>query len=466
MRAASQETQEAMTQALSDGEQPILPQLCKLSALSTLALFADWSRPLLFNLFVSKNVRASPLEGDEAAFEMDCVSMAVMSLNIMAFATAYGFNGGVDSYAPVAFGAKKTIELHLILYRQLILLAILTAIILVLLCHADCWLVLVGQPQVSAERTTELLRLMALSVPGDLVYDCLGHWARSQQRQSLVTVCASIGTLINVSINLLLADPSNPLMGPIAAIVAQNTMLPCMLAFGLFRNGRRPIRAPMASVLDGLGDQLKTGIAQMCWFCAELWAWEVQVFEAAALGAGGAASYALCSSTYSFLIMIPCGVCSALTALVGEALGDNQPRRASKVLWMGCTYGVLMVSVYAIPLSICRNIYAQLVSGGVPAVEERVAIIVPIIMVTHYADGLFNTLKAWLVVRQHQTFGAVQSLLVYYCVGLPLGWWLSRPKDLDVAGLWLGLAVAVVLGVFACLGRVLLDLWELLPPKQ
>ena len=40
----------------------------------------------------------------------------------------------------------------------------------------------------------------------------------------------------------------------------------------------------------------------MIWTCAELWAWEVQIFEASHLGSGDTAAYSLLSTTYSVLI--------------------------------------------------------------------------------------------------------------------------------------------------------------------
>jgi len=42
------------------------------------------------------------------------------------------------------------------------------------------------------------------------------------------------------------------------------------------------------------------------------------------------------------------------------------------------------------------------------------------------AQGLFNVFKAWLTVRAKQAFGAVMSLVIYYCVGGPA--WSKSPS--------------------------------------
>jgi len=442
----------------------LFARLCTLSFWSTLSLFADWSRPLLFNLFVSRNIKASDLSEGDAAFQMDCVSMGIMSLNIVAFATAYGFNGAVDSLAPMAYGAGQSIELHLILYRQLILLVGLCAILMAILFHAEALLLFIGQPATVAARTGEILGLLAWSVPGDLAYDCLGHWARSQQRQSVVTSCAAAALGVNVAVNLLLADPAAPLFAPIASLIVQNVLLPVLLAASLFCK-RPPVTAPLSVVLSGIRKQCQIGVSQMCWNCAELWAWQVQVFEAGRLGAGAAASYALLSSSYAFLIMVPVGVYFGLTSMVGESFGLGMPEQARELLFMGCNLSVVLVLVYAVPLTMFRSSYAGLVSGGVPVVQEQVSAILPVILAMQVFDGLFNILKSWLIVRQHQLFGAVQSLVIYYAVGLPAGFWLAFKMDWGLKGLWCGLGLAVLLGVLVCGARVAQDIRELFLPK-
>ena len=69
----------------------------------------DWLRPIVFNIFVSRNVRASSMSTVAAEHEMDSVSLAIMSVNLLCFATAWGFNNGIDAFAPVAFGRSKRV---------------------------------------------------------------------------------------------------------------------------------------------------------------------------------------------------------------------------------------------------------------------------------------------------------------------------------------------------------------------
>ena len=54
---------------------------------ASLAAVADWTRPIVFNLYVSSNIKASVLTESEATLEEDAVGLAIMSLNLILFAT-------------------------------------------------------------------------------------------------------------------------------------------------------------------------------------------------------------------------------------------------------------------------------------------------------------------------------------------------------------------------------------------
>ena len=75
----------------------------------------------------------------------------------------------------------------------------------------------------------------------------------------------------------------------------------------------------------------------------------------------------------------------------------------------------------------------------------------------HFLDGLFNTFKQWLVLRRKQAFGATMSLVVYYCIGVPFGFYLALVRGWGLLGLWAGLGVAVLLGAIATGVQAIVD---------
>mmetsp|Transcript_57759 Transcript_57759/g.95467 ORF Transcript_57759/g.95467 Transcript_57759/m.95467 type:complete len:519 (+) Transcript_57759:24-1580(+) len=446
-------------------DRAILLDLLRLFAPAALSNLSDWLRPLIFNLFVSRNIKNSRLAVAEAALELDAVGLSVMSLNLLLFATAYGFNGAVDSYASIAFGMRDYRSLHALLLRQVLLLALLGILALTLLVSAETIFLRIGVDADLAARSAALLWLMGLAVPGDFLYDAISRWMRGQQLHGQVATCSCVALTLNLAVNLCLASQDEPTRAPVLALVAQNNFLPVLLIAAYLYSGvycskdgtdggksRWPSFQSCSSCIcvPAMWDQLRTGIAAMVWTCAEVWAWEVQVFEAQALGSGNAAAYTLLSSTFSLLICVfPVSVGSAASALIGEALGQGNVAHATRVLTTACILAMLLVAGYALLLTAQRTALARLLGGGVKLVTARYEEVLPLVLSMHLLDGLFNILKAWLTVRKQQAFGAGMTLFIYYGCGVPLGLWLAFPQRWGLIGLWTGLGLAVLLG---CIG--------------
>ena len=314
-----------------------------------------------------------------------------------------------------------------------------------------------------AQRASQILRLLIWTVPGDFAYDLLGRWFRAQQRHGLVGGVAAAGFVVNVLTNLALhrfsAGSGFVSFGPVLGLFLQNTLLACLLLGGVAR--MKLVKVPPLAVLSSSSAMLYTGISSMLWTCAELWAWEAQVFEADQLGFGRAASYALLSSIYSLLIMIPVGGSFALNALAGEALGKGDVVQSRRVTELGLAVACSSAVIYGAAVVLARRSVASIVCGGVHQVEADVIEALPVLMGMQVLDALFNNLKAWLILRKYQLSGAVMSVGIYYLFGLPLGFFLAFHRSYGVTGLWLGLAAALSLGVLISAALVIRDFRDL-----
>lgn len=392
-----------------------------------------------------------------------------MSLNLLLFATAYGFNGALDTHAPVAFGSDDRAELFACLARQLLLLGGLSIFAIFLFLHAESLLLAIGVRTPLAKRTAQLLHLMSMAVPGDFLYDCFARWMRGQQLHRFVSMCSVLALSVNLLVSLLERSPLDPTRGPLMALIAQNTILPVLLvaAYCWAPGGHRTSllaawqTRPSAVALFGppLWRQLRTAMAAMVWTCAELWAWEVQVFAAARLGTGNAAAYTLLSSTYALLIStFPVSLASAAGSLMGEALGLGTPQRARRLLDATCVLALLAVGGYTLPLYLGRASLAAMLCGGVEDVASAYADALPLVLSMHLLDGLFNVFKQWLVVRNRQGFGATMSIVIYYAIGVPAGLYLAFGRGWHLLGLWAGLGVSVALGALAAGVQATLDM--------
>jgi multidrug resistance protein, MATE family len=79
------------------------------------------------------------------------------------------------------------------------------------------------------------------------------------------------------------------------------------------------------------------------------------------------------------------------------------------------------------------------------AVVLLTASLLPIVAAFELFDGL-QVVSAGVLRGMGETRpAALANFVGFYVLGLPLGWWLSRPERFGLAGIWWGLA----LGLFA-----------------
>ena len=260
-----------------------------------------------------------------------------------------------------------------------------------------------------------------------------------------------------------------PTRAPIFALIAQNSLLPFLLLAAYANKGRGLLQArnsqPEVRVLGpALWEQLRIGIVAMLLMCLEMWAWEVQVFQAHYLGTGAIFAYTLLSSSYSLLLCIfPISVSNAASTLIYDALHAGDVRHAVRILRAACMLSTLLVALYGSLILTQRETVAKLLGAKVGDVVKKYVHALPLVISMHFLDGLFHQLKAWLTVRGQSALVAVMSLLVlYYAIGLPIGTWFTFTHGWGMLGLWSGLATSVFCGWLTITVQVIIDVGEAL----
>ena len=99
---------------------------------------------------------------------------------------------------------------------------------------------------------------------------------------------------------------------------------------------------------------------------------------------------------------------------------------------------------FALLFVVGRNVVALAFTPDA-AVVALAASVLPIVAAFELFDGLQGVGAGILRGMGETRPAALANFVGYYVLGLPLGWWLSRPERLGLAGIWWGLA----LGLFA-----------------
>jgi MATE family multidrug resistance protein len=155
-------------------------------------------------------------------------------------------------------------------------------------------------------------------------------------------------------------------------------------------------------------------------------------FGAEALG-GHQVAINLASLTF----MVPMGVGSAASVLVGHAVGEGDPPHARRVAASALLVGAGFMAACALVLLTAPRALAGFYSS-VPGVVAIAASLLPIAGVFQVFDGLQVVSAGVLRGAGDTRAPLIANVLGFWLVGMPVSLWLGFRTGLGVVGLWWG----------------------------
>jgi MATE family multidrug resistance protein len=156
------------------------------------------------------------------------------------------------------------------------------------------------------------------------------------------------------------------------------------------------------------------------------------------LGEVPAGAHAIAINVASLAFMVPLGLAMATTVRVGNAVGR---RSASDIAWAGAAGLALVLA-------------SQLVSAGVmfglprtiaglfstdPPVVALAGSLLALAAIFQFSDGIQALANGALRGLKDTAVPAAITVLAYWGIGFPVGWWLGIEQGLGPTGLWMGL---------------------------
>lgn len=195
--------------------------------------------------------------------------------------------------------------------------------------------------------------------------------------------------------------------------------------------------------------------------CLEMWSFELMVLLSGLLPNPELETSVLSISlnTAATVWMIPFGLSCAVSTRVSNELGAGDPETArlavGVVFVMAITEGILVGSV----LILIRNVWGYAYSDEVEVIRY-VAIMMPILAVSNFLDGLQCVLSGTARGCGWQKIGAYINLGSYYLVGIPAAVLLAFVFKIGGKGLWLGIICALVVQVLSLLTVTIRTNWQ------
>ncbi|HLQ86369.1 MAG TPA: MATE family efflux transporter [Salinisphaeraceae bacterium] len=168
----------------------------------------------------------------------------------------------------------------------------------------------------------------------------------------------------------------------------------------------------------------------------------------ALFGGTAVAAYQVAANFSGVTVMLPLGIALATTARVGQAAGA---RHMVEARFRGFVGVVLSMLIMIVPL-IMMGVFPHWVAGlytTEPDILALAASLLQLAVLFQLFDGLQVSAAGALRGYKDTRVPMLITLLAYWLVGLPLGWWLGFSRHGGPLGLWwaliVGLGVAAIL---------------------
>jgi MATE family multidrug resistance protein len=382
------------------------------------------------------------------------------------FNFALGVVWAVDPLVSQALGARDPAAAALGVQRGLVLAAVMGAIATLLCIPAEWVYRSLREPAEVIPRATAFVHISAPSLVPMLLFVALRQSLQAMKRTKALVAVVVFSNLLNAGLDwvFVFGHWGLPAMGAPGSALA-TTITRFLGLFALLAIARRdlePMLRPWRKEALAMGPLLRTfrlGLPIGAQNSVEFTTFAAISVFAGWFGAEAVSGHQVAINLASLMFMVPLGIGSASSVLVGHAIGDQDMAHARRVaasaLAVGTGYMVLSACVLlALPV-----VFASAYTS-VPGVVAVAALLIPIAGVFQVFDGLQVVSAGVLRGAGDTRAPLVSNVLGFWLVGMPVSLWLGFRAGLGVVGLWWGfvaglaaVAAFLVLRVRALLSR-------------
>jgi len=208
-----------------------------------------------------------------------------------------------------------------------------------------------------------------------------------------------------------------------------------------------------------LGALLHVGLPMAVTLLAEAGLFVAAGLAIATLGENSAASHQVAINVAALFFMVPLGLAMAITVRVGNAVGRADARGVRYAGFCGialtlCTQAVSAALLVSLPHAIAA-IYTH--DATVIALAARLLVLAGLFQ---FSDGIQVAANGALRGLKDTRVPMAITLFAYWCVGMPLAWWLAFRHGLGARGVWMGLTAGLSVAALLLFARFRHSAWR------
>lgn len=384
--------------------------------------------------------------------ELAAVSLSSMTANISGYAIIQGVSTCLDTLCAQAYGRKvyNKVGLHFVRCTYLLLLLCIPMLVLWIGFSKMILLALVGKEKSDlAGLASQYLQVLALGVPGFILFENLKHFLQAQgifhASTYVLLVCAPLNALLNF---VLVWDKRFGLGfigAPLSVVITNWLMCLALLAYTLYVGGYQCLpRQPLYDKVYFTNWQrmINLSIPGVLMVEAEWLAFEIITFTASVFGTEVLAAQSIVSTTCVLLYQIPFAISIAVSTRIAWYIGAAS-KKASLMATKAAMLVALVVGILSGTILITfRGFFASLYTDD--EVVLKIAKKVLIVGAMYQVNDFLSCISGGILRGQgRQKIGGILNLVSYYLIALPLAFFFAFYMDLELLGLWLGMLFAL-----------------------
>ncbi len=374
----------------------------------------------------------------------------IFSFGIMLF--GLGAIRGIEPIFAQAWGAGERDRMAGALAQSLAFSLALSVPLALL--HWTCApaLALLGQPESIIPEAHAYSTARAIGAPAALAFAGLAAWLQGQGQVRAPMVAVLVGNVINLVLDLILVGGLDlgggwvvPALGAVGCAWASNAVevAGILLLTWIYREEvRAAARAARVAVLDAVAWKSMLGLGLPVGFQTglEVWAFNVTGLMVGTLGAAALGAHVIAMQIISLTFMVPFGVGAAASARVGNLVGAGHSWRTTGFIAVGI--GASWMAVSALSLLYLSDLVVGVFTSDAAVVAVTLTLL-PVAAVFQVADGIQAVAFGVLRGAGDTRVPALANVVAYWCLGLPVGFWVGLRQTGEPWGVWSGLAVGL-----------------------
>ena len=360
------------------------------------------------------------------------------------FSFCLGVVWAVDPLVSQALGARDAAAAALGVQRGLVLAAVM-GVVATLLCLPAEWVYrTLREPEAVIPRAVAFVHISAPSLVPMLLFVALRQSLQAMRRTGALVTVVILSNLLNAGLDwvLVFGHWGLPALGaPGSALATTITRwLGLVALLVIARRELEPMLRPWRREALATGPLLRTfrlGLPIGAQNSVEFTTFATISVFAGWFGAEAVSGHQVAINLASLMYMVPLGIGSASSVLVGHAIGEEDMPHARRVaasaLAVGAGYMVLSACVLLAVPGLFASAYTS-----VPGVVAVAALLIPIAGVFQVFDGLQVVSAGVLRGAGDTRAPLVSNVLGFWLVGMPVSLWLGFRVGLGVVGLWWG----------------------------